>query len=45
MVTRYSLRVLALGYLLFLLVLPVGLIAWRTFARGLAPVMTALTSP
>ena len=45
MVTRYSLRVLALGYLLFLLVLPVGLIAWRTFARGLAPVLTALTSP
>jgi len=44
-VTRYSLRVLALGYLLFLLVLPVGLIAWRTFARGLAPVLTALTSP
>ncbi|TMM39718.1 MAG: sulfate ABC transporter permease subunit [Actinobacteria bacterium] len=43
--TRYSLRVLALGYLLFLLVLPVGLIAWRTFARGLAPVLTALTSP
>jgi len=37
--------VLALGYLLFLLVLPVGLIAWRTFARGLAPVLSALTSP
>jgi sulfate/thiosulfate transport system permease protein len=44
-VAKYSLRVLALGYLLFLLVLPVGLIAWRTFAHGLAPVVTALTSP
>ncbi len=43
--TRYPLRVLALGYLLFLLVLPVGLIAWRTFGNGLAPVVSALTSP
>ena len=43
--TRVSLRVAALGYLLFLLVLPVGLIAWRTFAPGLGPVVTALTSP
>jgi sulfate/thiosulfate transport system permease protein len=37
--------VLALGYLLFLLVLPVGLIAWRTFAHGLGPFVSALTSP
>jgi len=44
-VTRVPLRVLALGYLLFLLVLPVGLIAWRTFAHGLGPFVAALTSP
>jgi sulfate/thiosulfate transport system permease protein len=44
-VARYPLRILALGYLAFLLVLPVGLIAWRTFAHGLGPVVTALTSP
>jgi sulfate/thiosulfate transport system permease protein len=42
---RIPLRVLALGYLLFLLVLPVGLIAWRTFGHGLRPVLDALTSP
>jgi sulfate transport system permease protein len=42
---KYPLRILALLYLLFLLVLPVGLIAWRTFNHGLGPVITALTSP
>ncbi len=41
---KYLLRTLALGYLLFLLVIPVGLIGWRTFADGLAPVVDALTS-
>jgi sulfate transport system permease protein len=44
-VARVGLRALALGYLLFLLVLPVGLIGWRTFAHGNAPVWTALSSP
>jgi sulfate transport system permease protein len=43
-VARYLLRGLALAYLLFLLVIPVGLIGWRTFADGLAPVVDALTS-
>jgi len=43
-VTRYALRGVALVYLFFLLVLPVGLIGWRTFDRGLSPVVTALTS-
>jgi sulfate transport system permease protein len=43
-VARYLLRGLALGYLLFLLVIPVGLIGWRTFADGLSPVVDALTS-
>ncbi len=41
---RYPLRVLALGYLLLLLVVPVGLIGWRTVAGGLAPVFEALGS-
>ena len=43
--TRYALRTVALVYLLFLLVLPVGLIGWRTFQHGLAPVWHALSSP
>jgi sulfate transport system permease protein len=34
----------ALVYLLFLLVLPVALIAWRTFEHGLGPFLDALTS-
>ena len=41
---KYSLRVITLGYLAFLLILPVGLIGWRTFADGLSPVIDALTS-
>ena len=31
---RYLLRYLALSYLLVLLVVPVGLILWRTFSPG-----------
>lgn len=42
--TKYLLRGLALVYLLFLLVLPVGLVGWRTFEHGLGPVVDALTS-
>jgi sulfate/thiosulfate transport system permease protein len=42
---RHGLRIAALGYLFFLLVLPVGLIMWRTFEDGLAPFVEALTSP
>jgi sulfate transport system permease protein len=41
-VTKYALRGVALLYLLFLLVLPVGLICWRTFAHGLGPFLAAL---
>jgi sulfate/thiosulfate transport system permease protein len=44
-VTKYVLRAAALVYLLFLLVLPVGLIGWRTFQHGLSPVWDALRSP
>ena len=41
---KYVLRCVALIYLLFLLVLPVGLIGWRTFQHGLGPFFDALTS-
>jgi sulfate transport system permease protein len=44
-VARYGLRTIALVYLLFLLVLPVGLICWTTFQDGVAPVVDSLTSP
>jgi len=35
----------ALVYLLFLLILPVGLVFWRAFQHGVAPVWDALTQP
>jgi sulfate transport system permease protein len=44
-VARYGLRTIALAYLLFLLVLPVGLICWTTFQDGVQPVIDALTTP
>jgi sulfate transport system permease protein len=44
-VARYGLRTIALVYLLFLLVLPVGLICWTTFQDGVAPVIASLTTP
>jgi sulfate transport system permease protein len=44
-VAKYALRTVALVYLTLLLVLPVGLVCWRTFERGLEPVWTALTDP
>ena len=40
---RHGLRVLALTYLAFLLVMPVGLVFWRTFEHGLGPVVESLT--
>jgi sulfate transport system permease protein len=43
-VTRYALRSLALVYLLFLLVLPVGLIGWRALGHGLSAAVRALTT-
>jgi sulfate transport system permease protein len=44
-VARFALRLAALTYLLFLLVLPIGLIFRRTFADGIGPVLDALSSP
>jgi sulfate transport system permease protein len=42
--SRLALRFVALGYLALLLVLPVWLVAWRTFAGGVGPVWDALSS-
>ena len=42
---KYALRSTALVYLLFLLILPVGLVFWRTFEGGLGPVWDSLTQP
>jgi len=39
------LRTVALVYLLFLIVLPVGLVGWRTFQDGIGPVVESLSSP
>jgi sulfate transport system permease protein len=44
-VARISLRLVALAYLLFLLVLPVGIVFWRTFQSGVGPVWDALMQP
>lgn len=44
-VTRYVLRLIALTYLTFLLVIPVGLIVWRTFGDGFGAFWQALTTP
>jgi sulfate transport system permease protein len=43
--SRFGLRTVALGYLAVLLVVPVGLVFWRTFEHGLAPVWASITTP
>lgn len=43
--TRLSLRVVALGYLFVLLVLPLIIILWRTFERGIGAFITSITTP
>ena len=43
--TRWTLRVLVVGYLMLLVIWPVALVARETFARGLAPVIDALREP
>ena len=42
---RYGLRFAALAYLTLLLLLPVGLVFFRTFENGLGPVWNAMTDP
>ena len=43
--SRLTLRVLALGYLAVLLLVPVGVVFWRTFENGLGPVFDSITTP
>ncbi len=42
---RYLLRYVALGYLLLLLIVPVGLILWRTFTPGIGAFFESITTP
>ena len=42
---RWPLRAVAFGYLAALLAFPVGMIFYRTFQHGLAPVWDAITTP
>lgn len=42
---RLLLRTLALGYLGLLLLLPVGVVFWRTFEPGLGAVVASVTTP
>jgi sulfate transport system permease protein len=41
---RYGLRFTALGYLALLLLIPVGMVFWRTFEHGFAPVWHAVST-
>jgi sulfate transport system permease protein len=43
--SRWGLRFLGLGYVFLLLLLPLGLIFYKTFEHGLAPPLDAITSP
>ncbi|WP_280306819.1 sulfate ABC transporter permease subunit CysW [Nocardia neocaledoniensis] len=43
--TRLSLRTVALGYLFILLVLPLVIILWRTFERGIGAFLDSITTP
>ncbi|RDH79970.1 sulfate ABC transporter permease subunit CysW [Mycolicibacterium moriokaense] len=42
---RYLLRCIALGYLFLLLIVPVGLILWRTLSPGLGTFIENITTP
>jgi sulfate transport system permease protein len=42
---RLGLRTVVLGYLAVLLLVPVGLVFYRTFEHGLAPVWRSITTP
>jgi sulfate transport system permease protein len=43
--SRWTLRVLGLGYVLALLLVPLGFIFFKTFEHGIAPPLDAITSP
>jgi sulfate transport system permease protein len=42
---RISLRVVALGYLAVLLLIPIGIVFYRTFEGGIGPVIDSVTTP
>lgn len=44
-VSRWSLRYIALAYLAFLLVIPLGFIIFETFRDGIQPVIDSITEP
>ncbi len=43
--SRYALRFVAIAYVGMILLLPLGLLFWRTFENGFAPVWDNLTDP
>jgi len=43
--SKIALRAVALVYISMLLLIPVAMIAWRTFAHGLGPVLDAIKQP
>src|SRR4029078_5489351 len=43
--TKWVLRSIVLFYLAFLLIIPVGLIFWRTFEHGFGPFWDSITEP
>src|SRR3954452_18249991 len=45
MTSRIGLRVVALGYLALLLVIPVGVVFYRTFEHGVGAVWDSVTTP
>src|SRR3954452_9400851 len=45
MIARYSLRFVALAYLALLLIVPVGMVVYRTFQDGFAPFWEAIREP
>jgi sulfate transport system permease protein len=45
MTGKYLLRFGALAYLALLLVVPVGLVFWRTFEHGFGPAWDSVTTP
>jgi len=42
---KYLLRFLALAYITILVIVPVGLILWRTFAPGVGAFVESITTP
>ena len=43
--SKLGMRVVALGYLFFLLLVPIGVILWRTFERGIGAFIDAISTP